>query len=86
MVTMLKDGGEIHIYRFGDSSHKRPTHVATLHLPPPHDDCLLLVLTTMMGPFLAYPPPDVPFALARNAHVHVFTLHRGKQDAEQGRE
>jgi hypothetical protein len=76
MVTTLKDGGEIYIYRFGDSpSHKRPTHVATLHLPLPHDERLLLELTTTTGPFLAYPPPDVPFASARNARVHVFTLH-----------
>ena len=34
----------------------------------------------MTGPFLAYPPLDVPFASACNARVHVFTLHRGKQD------
>lgn len=76
MVTTLKDGGEIHIYRFGDSfSPKQPTHVATLHLPPPHDQRRLLELTTTTGPFLARPPPDVPFASAPNARVHVFTLH-----------
>jgi hypothetical protein len=76
MLTTLKDGGEIHIYSFGDaSSHKQPTHVATLHLPPPHDDRLLLELTTTTGPFLARPPPGAPFASAHNARVHVFTLH-----------
>ena len=76
MVTMLKDGGEIHIYSFGDSSaHKQPAHVATLHLPPPHDERLLLELTTTTSPFLACPPPDVPFASAHDARFHVFTLH-----------
>jgi len=72
----LKDGGEIHIYSFGDStSPKLPTHVATLHLPPPHDARHLLELTTTTGPFLARPPPGVAFASAHNARVHVFTLH-----------
>jgi hypothetical protein len=76
MITTLKDGGEIHIYSFGDtSSHKQPTRVATLHLPPTHDARLLLELTTTTGPFLARPPPDVPFASAHDARVHVFTLH-----------
>jgi hypothetical protein len=50
-------------------------HVATLHLPPPDDQRLLLELTTTTGPFLARLPPDVPFAAAHNASVHVFTLH-----------
>ncbi|KAI9450176.1 hypothetical protein F5148DRAFT_610129 [Russula earlei] len=37
MVTTLKDGGEIRIYSFANSSSpKRPLHVATLHLPPPN--------------------------------------------------
>jgi hypothetical protein len=77
MVTMLKDGGEIRIYSFGhtSSSPKRPTHVATLHLPPPYEHRVLLELTTMTGPFLARPPADVPFAAARDARAHVFTLH-----------
>ncbi len=76
MITTLKDGGEIHIYSFGDSpSQKLPTCVATLHLPSSHDDHLLLELTTTTGPFLARPPPDVPFASAHDARVHVFTLH-----------
>jgi len=76
MVTTLKDGGEIRIYSFGNaSSPKRPVHVATLHLPPPHDHRVLLELTTTTGPFLACPPADVPFTPARNARAHVFTLH-----------
>jgi len=78
MVTTLKDGGEIWIYSFGhasSSSPKWPTHVATLHLPLSHDHHVLLELTTVTGPFLARPPADVPFAAARNARVHVFTLH-----------
>ena len=77
MITTVKDGGEIRIYSFGDStssSHKQPTHVATLHLPSTHDTRLLIELTTTTGPFLARPPPGVPFASARNARVHVFTL------------
>lgn len=84
MVTTLKDGGEIHIYSFGDSP-MLPTHVATLHLPPPYDDRLLLELTTTTGPFLARPPPNVPFASAHNARVHVFTLHHDPAVTERGR-
>ena len=76
MVTTLKDGGKIRIYSFGNaSSPKRPMHVATLHLPQPHDHRTLLELTTTTGPFLACPPADAPFAVAPNARVHVFTLH-----------
>jgi len=77
MITTVKDSGEIRIYSFGDSSssHKQPTHVATLHLPPTHDTRLLIELTTTTGPFLARPLPGVPFASAHNARVHVFTLH-----------
>ena len=79
MVTTLKDGGEIRIYSFGHASSssfpKRPTHVATLHLPLPIDSRVLLELTTTTGPFLTCPPADVPFASARNVRVHVFTLH-----------
>ena len=78
MITTLKDGGEIHIYSFDDSP-KRPTHVATLHLPPPYDE-RLLELTATTGPFLAYPPPGVPFASAREARVHVFTLHHEQEE------
>jgi hypothetical protein len=64
MVTRLKDGGEIYIYSFGNaSSPERLTHVATLHLPLPHDRCVLLELTRTTGPLLAGPP------------AHVFTLH-----------
>jgi hypothetical protein len=80
MVTTLKDGGEIRIYGFGgsacaSSSPGRPTHVATLHLPPPLRHRILLELTTTTGPFLARAPADAPFAAARTARVHVFTLH-----------
>jgi hypothetical protein len=81
MVTTLKDGGEIRIYGFGgsarcaSSSAGRPTHVATLHLPSPLRHRVLLELTTTTGPFLARPPADTPFAAARTARVHVFTLH-----------
>jgi hypothetical protein len=76
MVMTLKDGSEIWIYKFGTgSAPKRPTHVAMLHLPLPHDNCVLLELTTTMGPFLACPPADVPFSSTRNIQVHVFTLH-----------
>jgi hypothetical protein len=75
MVTTLKDGGEIRIYKFGTGSFPRPTHVATLHLPLPYDNRVLLELTTTTGPFLACPPADVPFTSARNVRVHVFTLH-----------
>jgi len=76
MVTTLKDGGEIRIYSFASSaSPRRPAHVATLHLPPPLRHCVLLELTTTTGPFLARPPADTPFAAARTARVHVFTLH-----------
>ena len=76
MVTTLKDGGEVRIYSFENASPpKRPTHVATLHLPQPHDRRVLLELTTTTGPFLACPPADVPFTTAPNARAHVFTLH-----------
>ncbi|KAH9961881.1 hypothetical protein BC827DRAFT_1383685 [Russula dissimulans] len=76
MVTTLKDGGEIRIYSFANTSFpNRPTHVATLHLPLPHNHRVLLELTTTTGPFLAWPPANAPFASARNARVHVFTLH-----------
>ena len=85
MVTTIKDGGEIRIYSFGNaSSPKRPTHVATLHLPLPHDQRVLLELTTTTGPFLACVPADVPFAAARNARVHVFALHHNPA-ARRGR-
>ena len=46
------------------------------HIPT----CCTLELTTTTGPFLAYPPLDVPFASACNACIYVFTLHRGKKD------
>ncbi|KAI0251641.1 hypothetical protein BJV78DRAFT_415852 [Lactifluus subvellereus] len=86
MVTTLKDGGEIRIYSFAastststssapSSSLGQPTHVATLHLPPPLRHRALLELTTTTGPFLARAPADAPFASARTARVHVFTLH-----------
>jgi hypothetical protein len=76
MVTTLKDGGVIRIYKFGaGSAPKRPTHVATLHLPPPHDNRVLVELTTATGPFLACLPADVPFPPAPNVRVHAFTLH-----------
>ncbi|KAF8261985.1 hypothetical protein EI94DRAFT_1809525 [Lactarius quietus] len=76
MVTTLKDGGEIRIYSFASpSSPRRPTHVATLHLPAPHPNRPLFELTTTTGPFLARPPAGSPFSLARTARVHVFTLH-----------
>ena len=76
IITTLKDGGEIRIYGFGNtSSPKRPMHVATLHLPQPHSHHMLLELTMMTGPFLACPPADAPFAAVRNARVHGFTLH-----------
>jgi hypothetical protein len=85
MVTTLKDGGEVRIYSFENASPpKQPTHVATLHLPQPHDNRVLLELTTTTGPFLARPPADVPFATARNARVHVFTLHHDPS-AHRGR-
>jgi hypothetical protein len=83
MVTTLKDSGEIRIYSFGNSSGD-PTHVATLHLPPLHSHRLLLELTTTSGPFLACPPANVPFASARDARVHVFTLHHDPA-AQRGR-
>ena len=80
-----QDGGEICIYNFGiPSSLKRPTHITTLHLPPPQDYRVLLELTTTTGPFLACPPADVPFTSEHNVHVHVITLrhvpavHRGR--------
>lgn len=76
MVTTLKDGGEIRIYSFASpSSLRRPTHVATLHLPTPHPSRALFELTTTTGPFLARPPAGSPFSFARTARVHVFTLH-----------
>ncbi|KAN0133523.1 hypothetical protein V8E53_008691 [Lactarius tabidus] len=76
MVTTLKDGGEIRIYSFASpSSPRRPTHVATLHLPTPHPNRALFELTTTTGPFLASPPAGTPFSLARTTRVHVFTLH-----------
>ena len=76
MVTTLKDGGEIRIYSFASPSPpRRPTHVATLHLPTPHPNRALFELTTTTGPFLARPPAGSPFSLARTARVHVFTLH-----------
>jgi len=85
MITTLKDGGEIRIYSFRNaSSPKRPAHVATLHLPQPHDHRVLLELTTTTSPFRACPPADVPCAAARNARAHVFTFrhdpaaHRGR--------
>ena len=85
MVTTLKDRGEIHICSFGNaSSPKRPTHVAKLHLPQPHDHRVLLELTTMTARFLACPHTDVPFAAARNTRLHVFTLHHDPA-AERGR-
>ncbi|KAI0263627.1 hypothetical protein BC834DRAFT_304707 [Gloeopeniophorella convolvens] len=77
MVTTLKDGGEIRIYSFPGAAAAGglPTHVATLHLPAPHRSRVLLELTTTTGPFLAGPPAGAPFAAARGARVHVFTLH-----------
>lgn len=77
MVTTLKDGGEIRIYSFAlpSSPPRRPTHVATLHLPAPHPNLPLFELTTTTGPFLARPPAGSPFSFARTARVHVFTLH-----------
>ena len=76
MVTTLKDGGEIRIYNFASpSSPRRPTHVATLHLPTPHPNRALFELTTTTGPFLARPPAGSPFSFERAARVHVFTLH-----------
>jgi hypothetical protein len=69
VVTMLKDSGEIRIYSFGNAcSPKRLTHVATLHLPLPHDHCVLLELTTMTGPFLVRPPAGA------DSHVADITL------------
>ncbi|KAH9018313.1 hypothetical protein EDB84DRAFT_1276248 [Lactarius hengduanensis] len=85
MVTTLKDGGEIRIYSFASpSSSRRPTHVATLHLPTPHPNRALFELTTTTGPFLARPPAGSPFSFSRTARVHVFTVrhdpgaHRGR--------
>lgn len=76
MVTTLKDGGEIRIYSFASPlSPRRPTHVATLHLPTPHPSRALFELTTTTGPFLASPPVGSPFSFARTTRVHVFTLH-----------
>jgi hypothetical protein len=46
-TTTLKDGGEIHIYSFGDfSSHKTVDSSRDVEpqLPPPNDDRLLLEL------------------------------------------
>jgi len=74
-----QDGGEIRIYNFGNpSSLKWPTHVATLHLPPPQDHRVLLELITTTGPFLACLPAGVPFISARNVRAHVFTLHHDR--------
>ncbi len=85
MVTTLKGGGEIRIYSFASpSSPKRPTHVATLHLPAPHPNRALFELTTTTGPFLARPPAGSPFSLARTSRVHVFTLHHNP-GAHRGR-
>ncbi|KAH8985373.1 hypothetical protein EDB92DRAFT_1802543 [Lactarius akahatsu] len=76
MVTTLKDGGEIRIYSLASpSSSRRPTHVATLHLPAPHPNHALFELTTTTGPFLARPPAGSPFSFSRTARVHVFTMH-----------
>ncbi|KAH9031019.1 hypothetical protein EDB85DRAFT_2146365 [Lactarius pseudohatsudake] len=76
MVTTLKDGGEIRIYSFASpSSSRRPTHVATLHLPAPHPNRALFELTTTTGPFLARPPAGSPFSFSRTARIHVFTMH-----------
>ena len=75
MVTTLKDSGEIRIYSFGDiPSPKRPTYVATLHLPLPHYHRVLPELSMTMGPFLACPPAVVPFAVC-NARAHDFILY-----------
>jgi hypothetical protein len=81
-VTMLKDGCEIRIYSFGNaSSPKRPTHVTTLHLPLPHNHCVLLELTATTGPFLARPPAcllnagiTVPFLSLLASHVSLMTI------------
>ena len=76
MVTTLKDGGEIRIYKFGiGSSPTHPTHVATLHLPLSHERRVLLELTMTTGPFIASPLADTPFASASDVRIHIFTLH-----------
>ena len=76
MVTTLRDGGEIWINNFGNtSSPKRLMHIATLHPPLPHDHRLPLGLTTAAGTFLTRHPADVLIAAAHNARAHVFTFH-----------
>lgn len=78
IVTTLEDGSGIWTYSFRNAvalSPKRPTHVATLHLPLLHDHRrTLLELTTTTSPFLARPPAQVPFATAYDACTQVFTL------------